>query len=143
MKLLFVLAVLLAAAPVTAPRNADAILGTWVNGSGKGHIQIYKSGGKYYGKIVWLRELNGKDGKPRVDRHNPDPAKRTQPVLGMVMMRGFVYNKGEWTDGYIYNPSDGKEYKSYIKMKNANEIVVRGYVGMSWFGKSDTWTRIH
>lgn len=142
MKLLFLLAVLLTAAPAMAPRNADAILGTWVNGSGKGHIHIYKSGGKYFGKIVWLREVNGKDGKPRVDRHNPDPAKRTQPVLGMVMMRGFVYDKGEWNSGYIYNPSDGKEYKSYIKMKNPNEIVVRGYMGMSWFGKSDTWTRI-
>ena len=142
MKLLFLLAVLFSATPVTVPRNADAILGTWANGSGKGHIHIYKSGDKYYGKIVWLREINGKDGKPRVDRHNPDPAKRTQPVLGMVMMRGFVYDKGEWNGGYIYNPSDGKEYKSYIKMKNHNEIVVRGYVGMSWFGKSDTWTRI-
>ena len=142
MKLLFLLAVLFSAAPATVPRNADAILGTWANGSGKGHIHIYKSGDKYYGKIVWLREINGKDGKPRVDRHNPDPAKRTQPVLGMVMMRGFVYDKGEWNGGYIYNPSDGKEYKSYIKMKNHNEIVVRGYVGMSWFGKSDTWTRI-
>ena len=143
MKLLFLLAVLFSTAPVTRPRNADAILGTWVSGSGKGHVQIYKSGGKYYGKIVWLREINGKDGKPRVDRHNPNPAKRTQPVLGMVMMRDFVYDKGEWNDGYIYNPSDGKEYKSYIKMKNADEIVVRGYVGMSWIGKSDTWTRVH
>jgi hypothetical protein len=32
----------------------DDIIGLWENGSGKGHIQIYKEGNKYYGKIIWL-----------------------------------------------------------------------------------------
>jgi uncharacterized protein (DUF2147 family) len=142
MKLILLLSILLSAAPMTAPPSADAILGVWANGSGKGHIQIFKSGGKYNGKIIWLREPNGKDGKPKIDRHNPDPGKRTQPVMGMVMLRGFVFDDGEWTNGHIYNPSDGKEYKAYIKMNNANEITVRGYVGISLIGKSDTWTRV-
>ncbi len=39
-------------------QQADVIVGTWVNASGKGHIQIYKQGDKYYGKLVWLKEPN-------------------------------------------------------------------------------------
>lgn len=142
MKLLILLSVLLSAAPLSAPRNADAILGVWANGSNKGHIQIYKSSGKYQGKIVWLREPKDQEGKPKVDKRNPDPEKRTRPVMGMVMLRNFVYDDNEWTGGYIYNPSDGKEYKAYIKLNNANELTVRGYIGISLIGKSDTWTRV-
>jgi uncharacterized protein (DUF2147 family) len=142
MKLLLLLSILLSAAPVSTPPSADAIVGIWANGSGKGHIRIFKTGGKYNGKIVWLQEPNGKDGKPKIDRHNPNPAKRTQPVMGMVMLRGFAFDEGEWTGGHIYNPQDGKEYKAHIKMNNTNEITVRGYVGISLIGKSDTWKRV-
>lgn len=142
MKIIILLSVLLSAVPVSAPRNADAILGVWANGSNKGHIQIYKSAGKYYGRIVWLREPKDKEGKPKSDKHNPDPAKQTRPVMGMVVLRNFVYDDGEWNNGYIYNPSDGKEYKSYIKMNNTNELSVRGYIGISLIGKTDTWTRV-
>ena len=142
MKLILLLSILLSAASVSAPPSADAIVGVWANGSGKGHIQIYKTGNKYNGKIVWLKEPNGKDGQPKVDRHNPDPSKRARQVMGMVMLRNFVFDDGEWTDGYIYNPQDGKEYKAYIKMNNSNEIAVRGYMGISLIGKTDTWTRV-
>ena len=142
MKLILLLSILLSAASVSAPPSADAIVGVWANGSGKGHIQIYKTGNKYNGKIVWLKEPNGKDGQPKIDRHNPDPSKRARPVMGMVMLRNFVFDDGEWTDGYIYNPQDGKEYKAYIKMNNSNEIAVRGYMGISLIGKTDTWTRV-
>lgn len=142
MKLLLLLSVLLSAAPVSVPPSADAIVGVWANGSGKGHIQIYKSSGKYHGKIVWLKEHNDKEGKPKVDRHNPDPEKRSRPVMGLVMLRNFVFDDGEWSNGHIYNPQDGKEYKAYIKMNNSSEITVRGYVGISLIGKSDTWKRV-
>ncbi len=48
--------------------GADAALGTWVTGTGKGHVQLYKQGNKYYGKIVWLQEPNDEQGKPKVDK---------------------------------------------------------------------------
>lgn len=143
MKNIFLFLFLLVALPLLAASpSPDAVLGTWKNGSGKGHIQVYKQGDKYYGKIMWLRDATGDDGKPKVDRRNPDPAKQSKPLIGLVMMRDFKYNDGEWTDGYIYNPSDGKEYKAYMKMQNNNTLSVRGYVGISWIGKTDTWTRV-
>ncbi len=133
---------LLATVTAGAAVNPDAVLGVWKNSSGKGHIQIYKQGQKYYGKILWLRDAKDANGKPRVDRKNDDPAKRNQPLIGLVMMRDFTFEDGEWTGGHIYNPSDGKEYKAYMKLQDHNTLAVRGYVGFSWIGKTDTWTRV-
>jgi uncharacterized protein (DUF2147 family) len=122
--------------------NPDDIIGIWKNGSGKGHIQIFKQDNKYYGKIIWLKDAKDANGKPKVDRKNSDPARRNQTLLGLVMLKNFEYDNGEWNSGRIYNPSDGKEYKAYMKMKNRETLSVRGYMGFSLFGKTDVWTRV-
>lgn len=122
--------------------NADAIIGIWKNGPGKGHIQIYKSNNKYYGKIVWLKNAIDASGKPKLDHKNEDQSKRSQPLIGLVMLKDFEYDDEEWNGGHIYNPSDGKEYKAYMKMKDHRTLLVRGYVGISLIGKTDTWTRV-
>jgi uncharacterized protein (DUF2147 family) len=117
-------------------------LGLWRNGTGKGHIQIFKNGGKYHGKIVWLMDAKDEAGKPKVDKKNEDPNLRDRPLIGLIMLQNFVYQDGKWENGRIYNPSDGKEYKAYLKLQNPNTLQVRGYVGISLLGKTDTWTRV-
>jgi uncharacterized protein (DUF2147 family) len=126
-----------------ADTNPDAVLGVWKNGTGKGHIQIYKLHGKYYGKIIWLKDITDETGKPKVDRKNSDPAQRNKPLIGLVMMRDFKFEgNNEYANGRIYNPSDGNEYKGNLKLINPNTLSVRGYVGFSWIGKTDTWVRV-
>ncbi len=50
------LAFLLFVCTAAFAQNPDAILGTWLDGKGKAHIDIYKGpNGKYFGKIVWLK----------------------------------------------------------------------------------------
>lgn len=142
MKKLFLLIFLGSITTWLMAQNPDEIVGVWKDGDGKGNIQIYKQAGKYYGKIIWLKDAKNVDGKPKVDRKNPDPSLRTRPVIGLVMLRDFKYDDGEWTEGHIYNPSDGKEYKAYMKLKDRNTLSVRGYVGISLLGKTDTWTRV-
>ena len=122
--------------------NPDAILGVWKDRMGKGHIQIFKHDGKYYGKIIWLKNALNENGQPKSDRKNPDPSQRNKPLIGLVMLRDFVYDDGEWSDGHIYNPSDGKEYRAFMKLVDYNTLDVRGYVGISMFGKTDTWLRV-
>src|SRR5512137_791140 len=36
--------------------SPDAVLGKWLNGKQTAHVEIYKAEGKYFGKIVWLKE---------------------------------------------------------------------------------------
>jgi uncharacterized protein (DUF2147 family) len=110
----------------------------------RGHIQIYKQGGTYFGKIVWLIEPNEPNtGKPKTDGKNPDAAKRGRPILNLPIMYNFKYDGGNvWSDGKIYNPEDGKEYNCKMTLKDPNTLDVRGYFGVSFLGKTQTWTRI-
>ncbi|MDB5241263.1 MAG: peptide protein [Spirosoma sp.] len=144
-RLLLPLLLLFVALVSFAPKdNSDAVVGTWLNGTKKGHIQIYKQGGTYFGKLVYLTEPNDPaTGKPKTDFRNTDAAKRARPLLNMVLMYNFKYDEGNvWSDGKIYNPEDGKEYNCKMTLVNPNTLEVRGYVGISLLGKTQTWTRI-
>lgn len=124
-------------------QQQDAIVGTWVNASGKGHIQIYKQGDKYYGKLVWLKEPNDAQGNPKLDVKNPNASLRTKPLLGSIILRDFVYDDKEWNSGRIYDPQNGKEYKCFLRLKDSKTLNVRGYVGVSLLGRTETWTRVN
>lgn len=124
--------------------EGDKILGVWQTGSGKGRIQITKYGEKYGGKIVWLRQpIDSTTGKPKTDKMNPDPAKRNNPRLGLNNLLGFTYegNK-EYENGTIYDPENGKTYKCVMTLVDDNTLKVRGYVGITLIGRTDTWTRV-
>ncbi len=124
-------------------QQPDAIVGTWVNASGKGHIQIYKQGDKYYGKLVWLKEPNDAQGNPKLDVKNPNASLRTKHLLGSIILRDFVYDDKEWNSGRIYDPQNGKEYKCFLRLKDSKTLNVRGYVGVSLLGRTETWTRVN
>lgn len=123
--------------------NPDAIIGTWLNATGKGQIQIYKQGNKYYGKLVWLKEPNDEQGKPKLDAKNPNAALKTQPLIGSIILRDFVFDDNEWNSGRIYDPQNGKDYKCFLRLKDSKTLNVRGYIGVSLLGRTETWTRIN
>ena len=132
-------------------QNPDTIVGKWLDGEKKAHVEIYKADGKYYGKIVWMKEpvypaddKKGMAGKTKVDRENPDPAKRSQPVLGLVILRNFVAAKSGtlWEQGQVYDPKNGKDYKSKMTLTSPDVLNVRGFIGFSFIGRTDTWTRV-
>lgn len=127
----------------TTKENPDAVVGTWLNGTKKGHIQIYKQGTKYFGKLSFLTEPNDATGKPKMDGKNPDAKLRSRTLLNLNIMNDFVFDgDDQWEDGKIYNPEDGKTYSCYMKLSDLNTLIVRGYVGIKMLGKSQTWTRI-
>jgi len=145
------LAFLLFLCTAAVAQNPDAIVGKWLDGKGKAHIDIYKApNGKYFGKIVWLKEpVYPKDdpknmaGQEKVDRENPDPAKRKQPVLGLVILRDFVYSSDKlWESGRIYDPENGKDYKCKMTLKSPDALDVRGFIGFSFIGRTENWTRV-
>jgi len=128
---------------ISSSNDADKIIGKWQVGSGKAHIQIYKYGEKYAGKIAWLRDPLNEKGLPKVDKNNPDPSKRNNPLLGNVNMLGFEYDGDKtWNEGTIYDSENGKTYSCNIKMVDENTLEVRGYIGISMIGRTDTWKRV-
>jgi uncharacterized protein (DUF2147 family) len=121
--------------------SADAIVGIWLTASGKAKVQIYKEGDKYNGKIVWLKNPTYEDGKVKVDKNNPEKSKQGFPLLGLNMLKGFVFDDGEWEDGTIYDPENGKTYSCTMKMRNGF-LDLRGYIGISLIGRTQTWIKI-
>jgi len=127
---------------IQAQNKADDIIGVWLtNGKAPAKIQIYKSGEKFYGKIIWLKNAT-ENGKQKSDSNNPDKTKKNNPILGLVLLSDFKFDGDDkWDEGEIYDPESGKTYSSYLSLKDNNILKVRGYVGISLFGRTETWTR--
>jgi len=130
---------LLASLAVLA-QNGDAIVGKWLNASGEDQIWIYKKGDKYFGKLGWIK-VPDRNGKPKVDEKNPDPALRTRPVLNLELLKDFTFNGENWENGTIYDPKSGKTYSCKMTLKD-NSLKIRGYIGISLFGRTEVLTRV-
>lgn len=145
MKKIFCLAFLfLCTASVVLPQTkTNDIVGIWLtSGKNPAKIQIYQHGDKYYGKIISLANPLDENGKPKLDIKNPDEKLRSTPVINLVILKDFVFDgKDEWGSGHIYDPAGGKTYSSFIKLKDWNTMKVRGYIGLSLIGRTETWTR--
>lgn len=123
--------------------SKDAIEKTWYNADKTAKIQIYKnSDGKYYGKIVWLSEPND-NGKPKLDKENPDASKKNTPVLNLVILKNFTQSKSSsnvFEDGSVYDPDSGKTYCGKLTL-NGNQLKLKGYIcSFSLLGRSEIWT---
>lgn len=124
--------------------KADDVLGTWLNEDQDAHIEVYKENGKYFGKIVWLKfPIDDETGKPKLDKHNPDEELQKKPVLGMLVTKDFVYDEdGEYEDGTIYDPKNGKTYSCYMRFESMDRLKIRGYIGITLIGRTTYWTRV-
>jgi len=154
MKYTIIAALLIAAFAIpfqgAAQSKADKIVGYWLTydddtGAEKSQVQIFRAtNGKYYGKIVWLKEPL-KNGKPKVDDKNPEVKLQSRPIMGLQILKDFTYNTSdnEWSDGIIYNPASGKTYNCYMNFESATRLKIRGYIGASWMGLGKTayWTK--
>jgi uncharacterized protein (DUF2147 family) len=129
---------------LSAQADADRLLGVWEPSNGKARVKIEKIGPKYYGKIVWLREpLDPKSQQPKTDKNNPDEALRSVPLKGYRLLKDFTYSgNNAWAEGSIYDPENGSTYSCTITMKDPNTLDIRGYIGISTFGRTDVWKRL-
>ncbi len=116
----------------------------WYNQEKTSKIQVYLAkDGKYYGKIVWLDEPNEKDGKPKVDKENPESSLKDKPLNGLLILKGFsvdANDKNLYTGGTVYDPKNGKTYCGKLTFKGT-VLDLRGFIcSMSFLGRTSSWT---
>ncbi len=141
MKSLYISVLFLLFTKVLYAQKADDVVGQWYSEKNESLIEIYKTGNKFYGKIIWLKEPL-RDGKPKVDDKNPDEKLRNRPLIGLVILKDFVFDgKDEWSDGQIYDPKSGKTYSCFMELENKDKLKIRGYIGISLIGRTTYWTR--
>ena len=77
-----------------------------------------------------------------MDVNNPEEKLRTQPLKGLENLRNFKFvGENKWEEGNIYDPKVGKDYSCEMKLVDDNTLEVRGYIGVSVFGRTDVWKR--
>ena len=122
-----VLATLLLTFPLAGPALAD-LQGIWAMSDGKVTVKVDDCGGNLCARIVDLKEPISKiDGKPKVDRENPDPAKRNRPLIGLSILIGMKPTGDNFWKGAIYHPDDGKTYSATVRY-DGRSMKVKGCV---------------
>ena len=115
------------------------IVGRWRNEAGNAVIAVSIAPD---GTLVGVGARGG-DNNDRRDDKNPDPKLRGRKLLGARIMWGFKPDNDEktkWVDGKIYDPDNGETYKCKVRLEDG-KLRIRGYVGISWFGRTTVWTR--
>lgn len=105
-------------------------------GKAKSYVEIFKkSDGKYYGKVV---QLLIKPEDPNCTGCKDD--RKGKPILGMEVIRGLSKDGNEFTGGTITDPKNGKTYKCTVT-RDGDKLNVRGYMGISLIGRTQTWQK--
>lgn len=128
---------------------ANEAVGLWrtiddKTGFNKSIVEIKKEdNGTYTGTII---EINPRPGYTPRENCFKCPAPYTnQPIMGLSILRNMKENPnkpGEFSGGTIIDPLIGKVYKSHMKLNtNGNKLTVRGFIGVSMIGRSQTWIR--
>lgn len=123
--------------------SSQSVIGKWKTfddktGDAKSVVEIYEKDSKVYGKIIEILNPEKKNDKcTKCSGQDKD-----KPLKGLTIIKGLKKDGKEYSDGEILDPSSGKLYKCTISLENKDKLKVRGYVGISAFGRSQTWTRI-
>jgi uncharacterized protein (DUF2147 family) len=141
----FILFIFLVVSLPVFSQAPDVIVSKWLNASGEGQIMIFRKGEKYFGRLVWLKDLRDGQGQIKRDTKNPDPDLRKRPLLGIEILKDFDYlDAGGWGNGTIYDPKTGKTYSCKMTIQNNNnQLSIRGYVGISLLGRTEIWKKVH
>ena len=65
---------------------------------------------------------------------------KNQPLVDLVILKGFEADGNTYDDGTIYDPQNGKTYDCKITYKGKT-LAIRGYIGISLFGRTTVWER--
>lgn len=107
-------------------------------GQAKSIVEIYESNGKIYAKVVEILNPAKKNSKCTKCKG----ADKDKPIDGLVIIKGLTKDGDEWTDGDILDPQKGKLYSCTIKLDGKDKLDVRGYMGISMLGRTQTWHRV-
>ncbi len=123
---------------------SQSVVGKWITiddetKKKKSVVELYKSDGKLYGKIVSLYPREGREENPVCKKCTDD--RKNKPLVGLQIVRGLVWDGSEWEDGTIVDPENGKVYtvKIWRDEDNPDRLNVRGYIGI--FFRTQQWVK--
>lgn len=121
--------------------NGQTIVGQWETYDDKTKekkaiIEIYQANSLYFAKIV-----KSFTGEKNTRCETCKGTKKNKPIIGLVIIENIKKDGNEFNGGSILDPENGETYKCYLKLINNNKLKVRGYLGVSIFGRTQYWIR--
>jgi uncharacterized protein (DUF2147 family) len=119
--------------------------GRWVSiddkdGKPRSVIEIADLAGTLQAKVVQIYDRPGDNPGHLCKKCNGEL--KNKPVLGMMIMMGLKRDGDVWDGGTILDPDSGNTYSAKLQVVDGGQkLEVRGYLGISLFGRSQTWVR--
>jgi len=131
-----------APASQTAPAAAAPDLGTYLTEEGDARIRFAPCATGLCGTIISLQEPTEKDGKPKTDVNNPDPAKRSRPLIGLEIVSGMQPDGEKRYKGTVYNAENGKTYTAFLTFDSPTTVKLEGCVLGGMICGGQTWSKV-
>ena len=123
--------------------QAQGPVGLWFDHTGRGAVEISPCGNDLCGRIVWLKDLNDKNGRPLRDALNGETGKRNRPICGLQVIGGLKQQSdGSWDKGWIYDPEQGESFDVELRLRGADGLQVKGYKGLKFLSETFQWKRV-
>jgi uncharacterized protein (DUF2147 family) len=107
-------------------------------GQARALVRIYEQGGKLFGRI---EQSFTPGGETRVCVPCSDERKN-QPIIGLIIIRNIKQDGNDYSGGDILDPESGSVYRCKMHLEEGGRILaLRGYIGISLLGRSQTWQR--
>lgn len=122
----------------------NSILGKWKciddeTGKAVAVVEIFEKEDLYFAKVV---EIVNPKNKDFICKECPAEYK-DKPVDGMVLVKNLKKKGDEYVNGTLLDPKHGKFYKCYFSLVEQDKLKVRGYIGISLFGRTQYWYRVN
>ena len=133
-------------AATTAFADSSSPAGLWrtiddKTGMERSVVRIIEASGVYEGKVEKLLNRQPDDDPDNLCR-KCEGARKDQPVIGMTILWGLKQDGDQYTGGEILDPKNGKVYRAKMKLLDGGrKLEVRGFIGISLLGRSQTWIR--
>ncbi|HEY6979952.1 DUF2147 domain-containing protein [Reyranella sp.] len=129
-----------------APAAELTAVGLWEqvdenSGKAESWFKISERNGVYEGNVVKIFSKPGEDENFVCSKC--EGAEKGAPVLGLTLIKGMQRNGLAYENGTIMDPRDGAVYRALMKLSpDGGKLEVRGYLGLSLFGRSQVWNRL-
>lgn len=136
-------ALLLSTAQAQTTEKVSTPIGLWrtiddMTGQPRGIVRVYQADGGYFARIE--RSLTASEAGRKCTACTDE--RKDQPFVGLVLMRNVRLANSKYSGGDILDPNTGAVYScSFTLEDDGKTLAVRGYLGVSLFGRTQKWLR--
>jgi len=123
-----------------APPTPEGLWKTYDDRTGEARalVRIYRQDQGLFGRIE--TSFGPGESEARCDACTDE--RKDQPIVGLLILRNLKPDEDGFAGGDILDPESGSVYRCTLRLEDeGRKLIVRGYIGLSLFGRSQSWLR--